>query len=193
MLSSPVPRPGSSSHISSPLPPRGCPFPGVLSLYRIRWVLSHGGQWRHSVLYYICAMDVRPDCACSLVGGLVYGTFQESRLVDIGGIPMEFLSSSLLPSTLQPGTIYAVFWHWKTSEITINKNCWVDIFWELFLRIIQNFGPEGAMFASHALSWTWKYVRVSYGLLVLVARQLQDLRSHREKLKFSIVRARRGH
>ena len=73
---SPVPPSQSSSpRPSSLLTLRGCPSPppesfsGASSLYRIRTFLSHWGQARQSVLWYIHTRVLRPTPVCSLVGG----------------------------------------------------------------------------------------------------------------------------
>jgi hypothetical protein len=68
----PLPLPFASERVPS------TSFPGALNLYRIRKILSLRPD--KTVLCYICAGSHRPAHVCSLVGNVVSGRSQGSRL-----------------------------------------------------------------------------------------------------------------
>jgi hypothetical protein len=65
----------SFQRVLPPPPPQASPFPGASSVYRTR----HTDK---AALCYIFAGGLGPACVCALVGGLVSGSSQGSRLVD---------------------------------------------------------------------------------------------------------------
>ena len=82
----------SFQRVLPPPPPQASPFPGASSVYRTR----HTDK---AALCYIFAGGLGPACVCALVGGLVSGSSQGSRLVDTVGLPMGLPSPSA-PSAL---------------------------------------------------------------------------------------------
>lgn len=84
-------------------PPQASSFSGASSLYRTRFIFTHWGHTRQSVLNYICAGGLTPAHVCSLVGSLDTGNSQGFQLVDTVSFPMGLPSLSaplLLPLTL---------------------------------------------------------------------------------------------
>jgi hypothetical protein len=57
---------------------------------------------------YICAVGLRPEHECSLVGGSVSGNTQGSNLVGSFGLLPESLCSSIVPSTHREDSLRSI-------------------------------------------------------------------------------------
>lgn len=106
-------------------PSQASPFPGPLILYRIRQILSHSGQTRQSILCNICAKGLRLIKVYSLVDGLVSGSSQGLRLVDIVvDTPMKLTLPtvlSFLPLTLSYRLPTSIQWLTLTICICLSQ------------------------------------------------------------------------
>ena len=81
-------------------------------------------------LLHTCWGDLGPAGVCFLVGGLVCGSSQGSRLVDTVGLPMGLPSPSIpsiLPLTLPQGssTFLTNTWLWVSASVSVS--CWVEL------------------------------------------------------------------
>ena len=94
----------------SPLPLRGCAPRHTHSLgHQVSTTLGTSSPTearQGSLLVHMC-QGLRPVCVYSLVGGLISGSNQGSRLVDTVGLPMG-LSSHSVPSILPQGSWISV-------------------------------------------------------------------------------------
>ena len=107
------------AHPSSPhYPSSGQQFSTELGIYHLPVKPDK------AVLCYICARGHGPIQICSLVGGLVFGSFQGSRLVDNVSLPMGLLplsAPSMLPLTLPQGFLSSVQWLAVSICICLNE------------------------------------------------------------------------
>ena len=105
------------SFASEMVSPWAFPIPEASSLCRI--ALSHWGHTRQSSETYVPgALDKHP--ACSLLGGLVSGSFLGSRLFDTVGLPMGLPITpvpSVLPIT-QSNCEYLHLFQWTTCRVS---------------------------------------------------------------------------